>query len=309
MRRVCLNSVYELARKDSRVVFIGSDLGAGTLETMRDEMPERFFMEGICEQNIIGMAAGLALEGYIPYVNTIATFLTRRCYEQVAIDIGLHNLPVRLIGNGGGVVYAPLGPTHLATDDISLMRAIPNMGVVAPSDAEEMGRFMPQTLSWDGPLYIRLAKGGDPIVSDDKNGFSIGKGIVLREPGNILLVATGTTVAPCIEAAEALSADGISCGIVHFPTVKPLDSDTLRTLARKCSLVVTVEEHSLIGGLGSAVLEVLADGAESRMPSICRLGIAEEFPEKYGSQKELMEHYGLCASHIVHVVRKQVGRK
>ena len=132
MRKTSLNCVYELAQQDERVLFVGSDLGSGVLDEMKQEFPERYFMEGISEQYIIGMAAGMAMEGFIPYVNTIATFLTRRCYEQVFIDICLHKLPVRLIGNGGGVVYAPLGPTHLATDDIAIMRSIPNMTVVAP---------------------------------------------------------------------------------------------------------------------------------------------------------------------------------
>ena len=137
MRKTSLESIYKLAKVDERVLFIGSDLGAGVLENMRQDMPDRWFMEGISEQHIIGMAAGLALEGFIPYVNTIATFLTRRCFEQIVIDLSLHSLPVRLIGNGGGVVYAPLGPTHQAIEDIAIMRVIPNMTVVAPCDADE----------------------------------------------------------------------------------------------------------------------------------------------------------------------------
>src|SRR5438132_7030747 len=171
MRNTCLNMVYELAKQDERVVFIGSDLSPGLLAGMKRDMPSRYFMEGITEQNIIGMAAGLAMEGYVPYVNTIATFITRRCYEQVAIDLCLHNLPVRLIGNGGGFVYAPLGPTHLAIDDIAIMRALPNMTVVAVCDAKEMVRLMNSTLDWPSPIYIRLAKGGDRVVSSEENGF------------------------------------------------------------------------------------------------------------------------------------------
>jgi transketolase len=141
---------------------------------MKKEMPERFFMEGVSEQHIIGMAAGLAMEGFIPYVNTIATFITRRCYEQVALDLCLQDLPVRLIANGGGVVYAPLGPTHLAVEDIAIMRALPNMAVVAPCDADEMKRFMSSTLNFPHPIYIRLAKGGDKVVSEEKFGFEMG---------------------------------------------------------------------------------------------------------------------------------------
>src|ERR1700741_5347702 len=145
MRKVALDSVYQLAKIDPRVVFIGSDLGPGVLNAMKKEMPDRFFMEGVSEQHVVGMSAGLAMEGYIPYVNTIATFLTRRCYEQVAVDVCLHELPVRLIANGGGLVYAPLGRTHTAVEDIAIMRALPNMTIVCPTDGDEMRRFMEQT--------------------------------------------------------------------------------------------------------------------------------------------------------------------
>ena len=136
MRKTSLDCVYELAKSNNNVVFIGSDLGPGLLQNMKQEMPDRYFMEGVSEQFIIGMAAGLAMEGFIPYINTIATFLTRRCYEQIALDLCLQNLPVRLIASGGGVVYAPLGPTHLAVEDIAIMRVLPNMTIVCPCDAE-----------------------------------------------------------------------------------------------------------------------------------------------------------------------------
>ena len=146
MRNECLNSVFRLAKKNKKVVFIGSDLGAGVLSDFKKEIPERFFMEGISEQHIVGMAAGMANEGFIPYVNTIATFLTRRCFEQIAIDVCLHNLPVRLIGNGGGVVYAPLGPTHQAIEDIAIMKSLPNMTICAVSDKVEMKKMSSLTI-------------------------------------------------------------------------------------------------------------------------------------------------------------------
>src|SRR3989338_6946333 len=163
MRSTCLNMVYELAKKDPRVIFVGSDLGVGTLKKFKDEMPERYFMEGVNEAFIIGMTAGLALEGKIPYFNTIGTFISRRCFEQVVLDLCLHNANVRLIGSGGGLVYAPLGPTHQAIEDIGILRAIPNMTIVAPADAKEMRNFMLTTLEHNGPIYIRLAKGNEPI--------------------------------------------------------------------------------------------------------------------------------------------------
>ena len=173
MRNTCLNEIHKLAKVNKKILFIGSDLGAGTLADMQQEIPDQFIMEGISEQHIIGMSAGLAMEGFTPYVNSIAPFLTRRCYEQVLVDLCLHNLPVRLIGNGGGVVYAPLGPTHLAVEDIAIFRVIPNMTIIAPCDAEEMVRLVKQTVNWPHPIYIRLAKGGDKVVSNKKNGFEI----------------------------------------------------------------------------------------------------------------------------------------
>jgi len=281
MRKTSLDTVYEMARHDPRVVFIGSDLGAGTLDSFRDEMPERFFMEGVTEQNIIGMAAGLAMEGYIPYVNTIATFITRRCFEQVAVDLCLHNLPVRLIGNGGGLVYAPLGPTHLAVEDIAIMRSLPNMTVVAPVDKEEMARFVPQTLDIPGPVYIRLAKGGDPVVSRAENGFEIGKAIEMRAPGDILLVSTGVMTNRALDAAAALeAAGGLNCGVLHMHTVKPLDEAAVLDLAGRVGGIVTLEEHTLVGGLGSAVNDLLGDKLGRAAPPVLRLGIPDRFPDK-----------------------------
>src|SRR5229473_1303360 len=195
MRAACVDKIFELAKRDTRVVYIGSDLDEDITQRIKAEMPGRGFMEGISEQHLVGMSAGLAMEGMIPYFHTIATFITRRCYEQVAVDVCLHNLPVRLIGNGGGLVYAPLGPTHLAIEDIAIMRALPNMTVVSVCDADEMKRFMDQTLDWPGPIYIRLAKGFDPIVSCPEPGFEIGKAIVMREAAGtrnrVLLIATG----------------------------------------------------------------------------------------------------------------------
>src|SRR5258707_12426792 len=220
MRKTCLDMVYTLAKEDKRIFFVGSDLGVGTLDQFKKEIPERFLMEGISEANMIGISAGLALEGKIVYANTIATFITRRSYEQVALDVCLHNVPVRLIGNGGGLVYAPLGPTHLAIEDIAIMRALPNMTVVSVCDADEMKRFMDQTLDWPGPIYIRLAKGYDPIVSRAELGFEIGKAIPMRVAAHgmssALLVSTGVATTRALAAAELLAAKGIECTILHM---------------------------------------------------------------------------------------------
>lgn len=297
MRATALRSIHELAQQDERVVFIGSDIKLQGLEQMAEEFPDRFFMEGIYEGHIIGMAAGLALSGKMPYINTIATFLTRRCFEQIVVDLCLHDLPVRLLASGGGTVYAPLGPTHLAIEDIAILRALPNMTVVAPCDADEMRRLMHATLAWPGPIYVRFAKGGDRIVSSDDNGFEIGKGITMRDGGDVLLVSTGITTQVALDAAEILAADGVAATVLHLHTLKPFDGDQLLGHAARASAIVTVEEHTLPGGLGSAVAEALMDAGEGRVP-FARLGLPDVFTAELGSQAQIMAHYGLTADAV-----------
>ena len=299
--------VYELAQKDERVLFIGSDLSPGVLDDFKKNIPERFFMEGITEQHIIGMAAGLAFDGFIPYVNTIATFLTRRCFEQIAVDLCLHDLPVRLIGNGGGLVYAPLGPTHQAIEDIGILRTLPNMTIVAPCDAEEMKRLMDASLDWPHPLYIRLAKGGDSIVSKPELGFKIGKGIHLKEGDDVLFVTTGITTQRALTAVESLAEDKINCGVFHMHTIKPFDHLGLMKVSKPVKLVVTIEEHVLNGGLGSAVLEAFSD--HGIIKKVVRLGIPDVFAKKYGSQDIIMAGFGLDPGNIVKTVKNCLTKK
>ena len=308
MRETCLDQVYALAKNDPRIVFVGSDLGVGTLRKFKDEMPDRFYMEGISEMHLIGMSAGLALEGSIVYANTISTFITRRCFEQVAVDVCLHNLNVRLIGNGGGLVYAPLGPTHLAIEDISIFRALPNMTIVAVADAEEMKRLMPQTVDHKGPIYIRLAKGYDPVVTSDAVPFRIGKGLTMRAGGDALLVTTGITLKVAQEAAQKLAAEGVQCAILHMPTIKPFDLEQLLDLAAPVRAVVPIEENTVIGGLGSAVAEAIAEACYSPGKKFKRIGIPDVFPDKYGSQANLMDYLKINADAAVSTVRGLLER-
>lgn len=301
MRKKCLDMVHSLAREDERVCFIGSDLGFKTMEAFREEMPDRFVMAGISEAAAVGLAAGLALEGKIPYVNTIATFLCRRAFEQVAVDLCMHDLPVRLIGNGGGVVYAPLGSTHLAVEDIAIMRALPNMTIVCPADAEEMERFMKCSPDWEHPIYIRLGKGYDPIVTTPDMGFAIGESYQYRSGNDVLLVTTGVCLGPCLEAADQLEAKGVSVAVLHMPTVKPLDEASLVEQAARVQAVVTVEEHTILGGLGSSVAETLME-APGVNPIFKRLGLPDIFPDHYGTQKAIMARYGLSADSIAGTV-------
>lgn len=278
-RTAALNSIYELAKIDERVVFVGSDLAPNTLADFKRDFPDRYFMEGVAEQNIIGMAAGLALEGYIPFVNTIATFLTRRCYEQIVIDICAHNLPVRLLGNGGGLVYAPLGLTHIAIDDLAIMRAIPNMTVHCCSDSEEMKTFMQSTLTNPSPMYIRLGKDTDPILPyAEKLHYNF------SSIPNILFISTGIMSNKCLEVIEKLD---VLCDFIHVRQIKPFDVK-IKPIYK---MVVVAEEGIINGGLGSAVLEHLADN-NIQMP-VLRFGIPDAFPHHYGEQADLLETYGL----------------
>ena len=296
--------VYELALRDARVVFVGSDLGVGTLDKLKAAAPDRFFMEGVSEANILGMATGLALEGRVVYVNTITTFLTRRSFEQVVVDLCLHSANVRLIGSGGGLVYAPLGPTHLAIEDIAIMRALPRMTVVAPADAAEMRRFMPLTLDHQGPIYIRLGKGGDPILTPDDPPFVIGKAIPIRPGADVLLLTTGVMLKLALDAAAELERGGVSTGVMHVPTVKPLDADAILAASALVRVMLTIEEHTVIGGFGSAVAELVAEAGFSPAKRFKRIGIPDVFPEGYGSQMPLLARYGVSADAVVAAARR-----
>lgn len=309
MRERCLKTITEMARGDDRVVFIGSDLGAGVMADFRAELPDRFFMEGIAEQNLVGLAAGLAMEGRIVYLNTIATFLTRRCYEQIAVDLCLHNANVRLIANGGGVVYAPLGPTHLAIEDLAILRALPNMTILAPADAEEMARAVRATLDHAGPVYIRIAKGHDPIVTSETSEFRIGRAVPMRDGHDALLVTTGVGLQICLAAADELTATGIDATVLHMPTVKPLDTESLAAAVERVPVIVTVEEHSVVGGLGSAAIEFLAEADLLGERKFRRIGFADVFPTGYGDQSGMMRRHGISADAVATRVKELVARR
>jgi transketolase len=304
MRRTALNCIHELATKDERVVFIGSDITKRDVTAFAEEFPNRFFMEGIYEQHLIGMAAGLALSGKIPFINTIATFLTRRCFEQILVDLCMHNLPVRLIGSGGGVVYAPLGGTHIAIEDIAILRAIPNITIISPSDAEEMKRLMPHTLNWPYPIYIRLAKGGDPILTSKNNTFEIGKAITVIEGDKIVFISTGTTTYIAKQAAEMLANDGIDVGVVHVHTIKPLDKEMILKTIAEAQVVLTIEEHRITGGLGSALSELIAEEHEGKAIKFKRIGFPDIFTEELGSQNEIMGKYGITVENILKTTKE-----
>ena len=300
MRKTCLDTIYEIAKKDKKILFIGSDLGPGVLDEFKKNIPERFFMEGVSEQSIIGLSAGLAMEGFKPYVNTIATFITRRCFEQIAIDLCLHKLPVKLIGNGAGLVYAPLGPTHQAIEDISIMRTLPHMTIISPCDAVEMKELVKQSANHKYPMYIRLAKGGDKIVTTISENIKLGKGILKIEPNEHLFITTGVMTQLAIEASKRLDKEmNIKCGVIHLGTVKPLDKEMLLKWIPKVKKILTVEENILAGGFGSSILEFTSENFPENTNKISRLGLKNSFIEKYGTQELLFKDNDLTIEKLM----------
>lgn len=297
MRQTALTTVYELAKLDSRVVFIGSDLGAGTLEQMRSELPKQFFMEGISEQHVVGFAAGLAQEGFIPFVNTIGTFLTRRSFEQVSIDVGLHNLPVRLLASGGGMVYAPLGPTHTAIEDLSLMLSVPNVKVFAPTDSIEMQRLLHASIEDSAPYYIRFGKGGESIVTESFDSFDFQPKIFGNGTGEVVLLTTGVMVQHSLEAKKILSAAGISSVVVHFPYLNNLNIGMLSSLIDSAEILICIEEHVPRGGLLTQVLHSFMETRQFKS-NLYQLSLPSGFTHNYGSQLDHLEMHGLTGKGI-----------
>lgn len=298
MRKAALAQIADLIDVDPRVVFVGSDLGTGTLAEAIALHPERVLMEGIAEQHIVGMSAGLALEGFVPYVHTIGTFLTRRALEQVTIDVALHGLPVRLIASGGGMVYAPLGPTHEAIDDLALMRAIPGMAIFCPIDPQEMREVIAALVAIPGPAYVRLGKGSEPIVTEA--GFVPGAPRILRQGSRVLAITTGSIGHEVIAAAEMLNAGEVT--VAHLPTVSPLDVKAVLALMAQHDVTLVVEEHLPSGGLWTAVVE--ASVRCGHLGRIHQASLPAGFATAYGSQRQHWEAAGLTAEHLSARIRE-----
>jgi transketolase len=293
MRKTGLNTIYECAKEDKNIVFIGSDLGPGTLDNFKEEMPNQFYMEGISEAHVLSMAAGLALEGDRVYVNTIASFLTRRSLEQLALDICAENLNVTLYGNGGGLVYGPLGHSHTAVDDFGLMLPLPNITVLAPSDANEMSEYIRQSANHNGPIYIRLGKGGDPIVTKGKE-IKIGKPIFFDNgsPEN-LIITTGIMLQRSIDVAKEIGAN-----ILHYGSIKPFDRETLKNKISANTNIIILEEHLKHGGLGSITTQTLVED-NIDYKSFHHFNLGENYIDQYGRQEELFDHLGLNPEAII----------
>lgn len=302
MRNAFLAELFELARRDSRIVFVTGDLGFSVVEPYMEELPDQFVNAGVAEQNMTALAAGMALCGKIAFTYSIANFPTLRCLEHVRNDVCYHEANVTVVSVGGGFAYGTMGATHHATEDLGVMRILPNMIVVAPGDPVETRAATHALVEHEGPAYLRLGKAGEPVVHEEPIDFELGRAIRLRDGDDVTLVSTGGTLQLATQAADALADDGVSARVLSMHTLKPLDDDALLEAAQETGSVITIEEHSIVGGLGSAVAELFAESSEVH-PRFRRIGARPRFSPHVGSQAYLLAQNGID----VHGIRRTVG--
>lgn len=298
MRNTFAAEVTSLATADKRIVVLSGDIGNRLFDKLKAAAPGRFLNCGVAEANMTGVAAGMALCGLRPVTYTITPFVTTRCLEQIRVDICYQNLPVIIVGTGSGLSYASLGTTHHSCEDIAFLRAIPNMTVICPADPMEARLALRAALRHPGPVYIRLGKKGEPPVHPNLTSFEIGKGIVVKPGHDVCLLSTGTILPVVMEAAELFAEKGLSAEVVSLHTVKPVDSELLARAFSSFKLVVTVEEHSRLGGLGGSVAEWHADHPATG-GQVCRIGTDDRFLHEAGSQDDARAYFGLTPAGIV----------
>ena len=297
MRNACIETLLELAKEDERVVFITGDLGFGVVTPFMEQLPLQFVNAGVAEENMTGLAAGMALSGKIAFTYSIGNFPTLRCLEHIRNDVCYHNANVKVISVGGGFAYGSMGPTHHAMEDLAVMRVLPGMTVIAPGDPVETRAATRAIKDYPGPCYLRLGKAGEPTVHKAPIEFRIGRAIRMREGADATLISTGGILLPTVQAAELLAAEGIQARVLSMHTLRPLDTEAVLEAARETGLIVTIEEHSILGGLGSAVAETLAESNVKHV-AFKRIGIPPEFSPHIGSQAYMRERHGLTPEAI-----------
>src|SRR3989344_1848258 len=302
MRNAFIRSLEEIARYDKRIFLLTGDLGFSVFEKFRDEFPDRFINMGVAEANMTGVAAGLALSGKIVFIYSIVPFATMRCFEQIRNDLCMQNLDVKIIGVGSGLSYGSLGPTHQSIEDIAIMRALPNMVVVCPGDPVEAGLVVRESMHYKGPVYIRLGRGGEPVIHKTRPDFEIGKAITLVDGSDVTLIATGNMLENAVLAAGLL-AEKISVRVISMHTVKPIDKESVLKSADETKVIFTIEEHSLIGGLGSAVSEILAE--HNKEIIFKRIALPDSFIKIAGSQKYLRSINSLSSEYVAERILKE----
>lgn len=302
MRNAYLKSLYELAKKDPRILALVADNGAIVYDEYREEFPNRFLNFGIAEANMISVAAGLASSGKIPFTYTIASFITMRAFEQVRNDVCLQKMNVKMVGIGAGFVYSNLGPTHHAVEDIAIMKTLPGMTIFVPCDKLESQKVTEAAAAIDGPVYIRLATGGTPDVYKGEYDFAVGKGVVLQEGKDVTVITTGSMTLECLEAVEEVSSLGIAVRLINMHTLKPIDREIIVKAAVETKAILTVEDHTLYGGLGSSVADVILE--EKAVPvEFKKMGLEDTFPSGYGSFQDMKEMNGLSKKDIVREIK------
>lgn len=292
MRNAFAQQITALAQQDPRVVVLSGDIGNRLFDDLKAKCPDRFFNCGVAEANMIGMAAGLALSGLRPVCYTITPFLTYRCLEQIRVDLCYHHVPVVLVGTGSGLSYASLGATHHSCEEMGMLRLLPHLTVAAPADAWEVRASLRAALQSQDPVYLRIGKKGEPNVHSAEPAFAFGQAIPLRPGNDVAILAAGTVLPIGLATAETLAKDGISASVYSFHSLKPLDTATLADVFQRCRVVATLEEHSILGGLGGSVAEWLADQSQPKARLI-RCGTPDEFLHLTCEQEEAREHFGL----------------
>ena len=306
MRNAFADEMTQLATTDPRVVVLSGDIGNKLFDKLKavDEM--RFYNCGIAEANMMGVAAGMAMSGLRPFVYTITPFTTTRCFEQIRVDVCYHHAPVVIVGTGSGLSYADLGPTHHSLEDMAILRTLPGMRVVAPCDASELRQVLHEVLKDDSPTYIRIGKKGEADIHASPPKLVLGKVLVVRPGTDVALMCAGNMMSETLKAADLLAERGIAAEVVSFHTVKPLDNEYLSQAAIRFKLLVTVEEHGRIGGLGSAV----AEWRMARGESITQLGFGTDdvFMHEVGSQAYARKKFGLTAENVSSSILAALGK-
>lgn len=297
MRNAFAKKIIELAKKNKDIYLLTADTGFHVLDDFRQLFPDRFLNVGISEAAMISMASGLALSGKTVFTYAIAPFITMRCFEQIRIDLCYQNLPVKLIGVGEGLTYGTAGATHHSIEDIGIMSCLPNMTVICPGDPIEVERATEASLKLKGPCYLRIGKSGEAkIHSSSLLNFTIGKGIRLYRGKEIAIIATGNMLETATVVYKLLKQKGISSELISMHTVKPIDEKLIADISKKCSVIVSLEEHSVIGGLGSAISNLIT---ERRLGSrLIKIALPDKYIDIVGEQDDLRYYYGLTATQI-----------
>ena len=306
MRDTFVKTLVELAKKDKNIELVTGDLGFGVLKPFWEQVPDQFTNAGIAEQNMTTMAAGMALEGKTVFTYSIGNFPTLRCLEQIRNDCAYHNANVKIVCIGGGFVYGSLGMSHQATEDLAILRALPDVVVMAPGDLVEAGEATKAIAAYQGTCYLRLGRGGEKRIHDKIDDFQIGKAIQIREGKRIAIFSSGAIFEEVQGACDLLLQEGYDPAVFTFPTVKPIDKDIIEQCSKEYEMIVTCEEHNIIGGFGSAVAEVMAEMKEKKA-YLVRIGINDVYGIEVGNQSYLREQYGISASKIAARIEEEIN--